>query len=402
VWPGYGTTTKKTDFGLNALPIQKCIFFCSDFIMTCSEIIKEIELWAPREIAWQKDNVGLQVGSLNRKVNNILLCLELTPGVMEEALKKQCNLIISHHPLLFHPMKKIDINADKTSRLVEKLIRNNVTLYSAHTNLDYTRDGVSFILAKTLNLRNTRFLVNLKSNLFKISVFVPVDHLERVAEAAFDAGAGMMGEYSHASFRSEGTGTFKPGEKANPSVGKKGKFEKVKEIKFETIAESWKISRIISDIRKVHPYEEPAYDIIPIDNVNTNYGSGAIGELETPLSTAQFLKHVSKSLKASNLRYSKGREKIIKKVAVCGGSGIEYLSNAVSSGADAFITADIKYHSFHDAEGEILLIDAGHYETEIHSLNEIKRRLEILIKEKKNIKVFKYSGSTNPIIFFNN
>ena len=371
------------------------------FDMKCKEIIKYFEEWAPKEIAWHKDNTGLQVGSFEREIKNILLCLELTDKALNEAIKKDCNLIISHHPLLFHPLKNIDVSNDKNSMLVEKLIKNDITLYSAHTNLDYTKDGVSFTLAKTLGLSNINFLVNLNSNQYKLTIFVPEDSLVKVADAVFNSGGGRIGEYSNCSFRSGGTGTFKGSEKSKPSNGQKGNFEQVEEVKLEVIVDKWKLNKIIAEVNKVHPYEELAYDVIPLNNPNINYGVGAIGELGSPLTQNEFLLHVSKLLKAKNLRYSKEKNKSVKKVAVCGGSGIEYLNNALTLGADAYVTADIKYHSFQDAEEKILLIDAGHYETEIHALNEVKTRLENFVKNYSSIKIFKYSGSTNPVNFFN-
>ena len=371
--------------------------------MTGKEIIKYFESWAPKEIAWQRDNVGLQVGSMGRQVNNILLCLELTPGVLNEAIEKNCNFIFSHHPLLFNPLKKIDLEKDNNSLLVEKLIKNNITLYSAHTNLDFTKDGVSFQLAKTLELRNIDFLVKLKSNQYKLVVFIPGENVDEVSNAIFEAGGGKIGEYKKCSFRTEGKGTFLGSENTNPAAGEKGKLEKVNEIKLEVLVDSWKLNKVLTAMIKAHPYEEVAYDLLPLHNENINYGSGAIGELETPMSVDDFLSHISKKLNAKNFRYTSGKSKEIKKVAMCGGSGSEFISDAVKQQADAFITADLKYHTFHDYSGKILLIDAGHYETEIHSLNEVQQRLTNFINSKGyDVKIFKYSGSTNPIIFYNN
>jgi dinuclear metal center YbgI/SA1388 family protein len=371
--------------------------------MTCNEIFKYFEDWAPKEISWQKDNVGLQVGSGKRKVTNILLSLELTDKVVEDAIKKNCNLIITHHPLLFHSLKKIDTFNDKSSRLIEKLIKNDITLYSAHTNLDFTKDGVSFELAKILNLKKINFLVNLKSNQNKLTVFVPLTHVNQVSKAIFEAGGGIIGEYSSCSFRTPGKGTFKGSGKTNPLIGKKENYEEVEEIKLEVLVNSWKLRNVLNELIKVHPYEEIAYDIYPLENYNVNYGAGAIGELERPLSRNAFLSYISKKLNIKNFRFTEGRNTSIRKVAVCGGSGSDLIRDAISSGADAFITADIKYHSFHDSNGEILLIDAGHYETEIHSLKEVKKKLTNYINSKNtDIKIFRYNGSTNPIIFFNN
>ncbi len=371
--------------------------------MTCKDIIKYIESWAPQEIAWQKDNVGLQVGSTDRKVKNIILSLELTDKVLDDAIKRDCNLIFTHHPLIFNPIKKLDFKNDKNSILIEKLIKHDITLFSAHTNLDFTKEGVSFQLAKKLNLQNINFLLNLKSNQYKIVVFVPSEKVNLVADSMFNAGGGIIGEYASCSFRTEGEGTFLGSGKSNPVVGKKGNLEKVSETKLEVMVDKWKLNSVISEMIKSHPYEEVAYDLYPLDNENINYGAGAIGELQTALSQKEFLLHVSKSLNAHNFRFVNGKSQKIKRVAVCGGSGSDLIKQAVRSKADAFITADLKYHTFHDYNNEILLIDAGHYETEVHVLDEVKKRLTEFVKQSNSkIKILKHRGSTNPIIFYNN
>ncbi len=368
--------------------------------MRCEKIIRIIEDWAPKSVAWEKDNVGLQVGSLQKEIKNILLCLDVNEKVVEEAVSKNCNLIISHHPLLFRPLKKIEPEKDRISEVIEKLIKKDITLYSAHTNLDFTRSGVSFKLADKLELTNQKFLSNQTSNLNKLIVFVPIDYADKVAEAMYLAGAGIIGEYSNCSFRTKGTGTFRGSDKSNPTVGTKGKLEKVDEIRIEVIVDNFNLKNVIDQMLKAHPYEEVAYDVYPLKNENPNFGAGVIGELKQEISEREFLLHVSKVLKIKNFRFNHGSKSKIKKVAVCGGSGSDLLEVAIKNGADAFVTADIKYHTFQDAEGKILLIDAGHYETEILVLDEIKQRLEKSLTNK--IKVFKYSDTTNPIIFFNN
>jgi dinuclear metal center YbgI/SA1388 family protein len=368
--------------------------------MRCDKIIKIIEDWAPKSIAWEKDNVGLQVGSLRREVKNILLCLDVDEKVVDEASRKKCNLIISHHPLLFRSLKKLDTEKDKISRIIEKLIKKDITLYSAHTNLDFTKDGVSFQLANKLKLTNQKFLLNLSSNQNKLSVFVPSSHADKVAEAMHNTGAGIIGEYTNCSFRTNGTGTFKGSEKSNPKLGVKGKIERVEEIKIEVLVDSFNLQKVITEMKKAHPYEEVAYDVYPLVNENVNFGMGVVGELSKELSEKDFFKHVSKSLRIKNLRFAKGLKDKIKTVAVCGGSGSDLVDTAIKNNADAFVTADVKYHTFQDAENNILLIDAGHYETEIPVLDAVKNRLETSITDKT--KVYKYTGSTNPIVFYNN
>jgi dinuclear metal center YbgI/SA1388 family protein len=371
------------------------------FEMTGKEIIKYLEEWAPKGIAWDKDNVGLQVGDPEIKIKNVLLSLDLKEEVIEGALKENCNLIITHHPILYHPIKNLDYSKNRIARLIEKLIKNNITLYSAHTNLDFTKHGVSYQLAQRLSLKNIRFLKNLSDNQIKLAVFVPVSHINKVAEAIHQSGGGIIGEYSHCSFRTPGTGTFKGSDESNPSIGTKGVVEFVEEVKLEVLVNKWNLNQVINAMKKAHPYEEAAYDIYPLQNDNVNYGMGAVGELEASIDIKEFLNFISSKLSTSTLRYSKGNKKKIKSVAVCGGSGGELLDEAIKQNADAFVTADLKYHTFQDAEGKILLVDAGHFETEVPVLDEIKNRLESLINSNKKIKVLKYKGSTNPIVFYN-
>jgi dinuclear metal center YbgI/SA1388 family protein len=370
--------------------------------MKCIEIIKNIENWAPKEIAWQKDNVGLQIGDTDKRIKNILLCLEVNENVVEEALKNKCNLIISHHPFFFSPVKNIDIANDRKSRLIQKLIKHDIILYSAHTNLDYTKDGVSFQLAKRLELQDINFLLNLKSSQYKFSVFVPENACDKVAETIFKSGGGIIGDYSKCSFRTRGHGTFKGSRKTHPALGKKEEIMLVDEIKLEVIIDRWKLNTVLSEIKRIHPYEEIAYELVPIDNPNINYGIGSVGFLLKDYNLKDFLSYISYKLKINNFRYTGGKKNVIRKVAVCGGSGSEYYNDAIRKDCDAYITADIKYHTFQDAEQEILLIDAGHYETEIFSLNEIKKRIVYQLNNKNNINVYLYSGSTNPVIFYNN
>jgi dinuclear metal center YbgI/SA1388 family protein len=370
--------------------------------MNCNDIIKYLENWAPKEIAWEKDNTGLQIGSPERRIKNIMLSLDLNENVIDQAIKKKCNFIFTHHPLLFKPLTRIDTSVNSTSLLVEKLIKNDITLYSAHTNLDFTKDGVSFQLAKKLKLHDINFLTNLSGKQVKLVVFVPEDSLDKVSSAIHQSGGGIIGEDFNCSYRIAGTGTISRSKKNNSTTGSRSKPEFMDEIRLEVLVDQWKIDSVIRAMKLAHPYKEVVYDLYPLKNADMNYGLGAIGVLSKPMNKEEFFNHVINCLRIKNFRYSNGKNKKITRVAVCGGSCGEYLNEALKSGADAFITADVKYHSFLEAEGKILFIDAGHYETEIHSLDEVHRRLANFISNKQSTKVYKYTGSANPIIFYNN
>lgn len=367
--------------------------------VTVKEFQLEFETIAPPAIAWKGDNVGLQFGRESDTITNILVALDVTMDVAVEAKKKKANLIITHHPLLFHPLKSIT-PASRTGEIVFYLAEQSINLYAAHTNLDSVKRGVNFVLAKKLGLKNISVISPLKESLTKIVVFVPQHHVEQVAHAMHGAGAGTFSKYDTCSFRTEGVGTFRGMGDARPFLGKVGNVEQAKEVRLEMLCETWKISTVLSAMIKAHPYEEVAYDIYPLSNKNTEYGLGAIGELEKSLNQKEFLSFVKKKLNVQSLRFS-GGIKPIRRVAVCGGSGTELISDAVNQGADAMITADVKYHTFQDFEKKILLIDAGHYETEHHVLPAVKGMInEILNRKKISTKVFITKHNTNPTHYF--
>lgn len=366
--------------------------------MYSGDIIKFIEEWAPPGVAWDRDNVGLQVGSKKEKIKNIFLCLELTKPALDEAVKKNCNFIFTHHPFIFNPIKNLNLDNDPKAEIIAQLLKKRITLFSAHTNLDFTKHGVSFQLAKKIGLKKVSFLENINSTQYKVVVFVPENKAEHLADSVFKAGGGIIGEYSKCSFMTPGTGTFEGSENSKPSVGKKLNFEKADEIRLEVLVDRWKLSNVLNAIMQNHPYEEPAFDVYPLKNNNVNYGFGAIGELDAALTSNEFLNLIYKKLKIRAIKYNNGKSNTIKTVAVCGGSGSDLIKAAENNGADAFITADIKYHSFQDAEGRIMVVDAGHYETEVIVLDEVKKRLEIYLKQyKSNANVYKFGGSTNPV-----
>ena len=349
--------------------------------MTIKQLLFELEKWIPTQIAWSKDNVGIQVGEVESKIQNILLALDLNLEIIEEAKSKSANLIIIHHPLFFNPARSITSNTLQ-GKLTIELLKNNISCYAAHTNLDSVNGGVNTTLANLLGLKEIKILAPLQDSLCKFIVFVPEKNVEQVAEAIHSVGGGMFLKYDKCSFRTKGTGTFRGSSDSKPAIGKPMKLEYAKEIKIEILTEQWKISEIIKAVRENHPYEEIAYDIISLNNTHRNFGLGAYGSLKKKMKSIEFLKFVKNKLKVSAIRYS-GNISSVSKVAVCGGSGSKYLLNAIQKGADAFITSDISYHTFQEYSEKILLIDAGHYETEHHVLPSLQKNLEKIIYNHK-------------------
>ncbi len=345
-------------------------------MMKIADITEFLEQWGPRDIAWDRDNTGLQIGDVTLPLKNILLCMDLQEEVIEEAININCNLIITHHPFLFNPLRKLDLAKDPRSKLIQKIITHNICIYSMHTNLDFTSDGVSVTLAGLLGLDNIRFLAPIERKQIKISVFVPENAVEVVSNAMFAAGAGVIGNYSGCSYRSAGTGTFFGNDNSNPAVGSRNKFETAEETRLEMIADEWAADRVIKAMTDAHPYEEPAFDVYPVENRTKNYGIGAIGEYKKPLKAEAFLSVVSKAIDQKCLRYSRNHPEEIKTVAMTGGSGLEYIKYAIAAGADAYLTADVKYHDFQAAEGKILLVDGGHFETEHKALKTVKSKIQ--------------------------
>lgn len=365
--------------------------------MTINDLAKSLEAWAPRWVAWERDNVGLQVGDGKRKPRRALVTLDVTPEVLHEAIRKKVDLIVSHHPLLFRAPKNVTVE-DPIGEMVLRLIENRIAVYSAHTNLDFVKNGVSFAVADALGLKNTSFLAPLTDQMAKIAVFVPVGHVEKVSQAMAEAGAGIIGEYSECSFRTRGTGTFRGSEKAKPFLGSTGVLETTEEVRVEMIAPRARVSAIVQAMKQVHPYEEVAYDIYPLLNPDPNHGMGAIGNLSRPLTLVQFLQLVRRKLNARAIRYTAGKERVIRRVAVCGGSGSDLLNNAIAAHADAFVTADVRYHTFHDARGRIALIDAGHWETEHVVLRPLAKMVEqAAAQHGARLDVLLTRVSTNPI-----
>ncbi len=365
--------------------------------MKLAEIEQFLESWAPRWTAWERDNVGLQIGRRSRKVRNVLVALDVTPEIVGEAIRKKVDLIVSHHPLLFRPPSSIS-DSNPVGSLLLSLAEHRIALYSAHTNLDSAPDGVSFALARALGVQKPAFLAPMKDSLVKLAVFVPAGYVERVTEAMAEAGGGIVGEYDACSFRVGGKGTFRGSDKSNPFVGKPGQLEEVEETRLEMIVPRARVNAVVTALRSVHPYEEVAFDIYTLENTNPNFGMGAVGDLPRSLTVKEFLTKLRTAIRAESVRHSGALNQRIRRVAVCGGAGSELLEHAISANADVFVTADVRYHLFHEAAGRIVLVDAGHWETEQAVLPVVASKLRAWAATKKESLVVSITQhSTNPI-----
>ncbi len=347
--------------------------------MTVGDIRQSIEEWAPRAIAFERDNTGLQCGDPAAVVRGVLVALDPTEEIAREAKRRNANLVVTHHPLLFHPARSVT-PADEAGRELRLLQRSDIALVSAHTNLDFSRGGTSFALAGRLGLEEITFLHQPYRVTKKIVTFAPLRDAERIAAAMAEAGAGVIGNYDHCSFSVEGTGSFRGNDASSPAVGRKGSLEQVREVRLEMVVPSWKVDPVVSALRAAHPYEEVAYDVYPTETPSTDWGMGVIGSLRRTVRLERFLQTVKRSLGTRGLRFTGRPGTPVRRVAACGGSGADLLPEAISRGADVFVTADVKYHSFRDAGGSIALVDAGHFETEFPVVEAIVARLSTVIR----------------------
>jgi dinuclear metal center YbgI/SA1388 family protein len=368
--------------------------------MRVGDIQRFLEDWAPPWAAEERDNVGLHLGDPAQRATHVLVALDVTPEVVREAIRKKAQLIVSHHPLLFRPPRSLRTD-HVLGAMVHALARSGIAVLSAHTNLDFAPDGVSFALAARLGLTNVRFLHHLQDRLAKLVVFVPESHVEQVAAAMARAGAGIIGQYSDCSYRIAGTGTFRGSARTRPHLGKPLRLERVNEIRLEMLLPRVISERVIAAMKAAHPYEEVAYDLYNVQNSSPNAGEGVIGELPRPMTLKAFLGRVKKSLDARLVRFTGEVASRIQRIALCGGAGALLLEAAISARADAFLTADIRYHTFHEANGRIILIDAGHYETEHVILQPLAERLRAFARDQgERLTVSLTRHRTNPIQVF--
>jgi dinuclear metal center YbgI/SA1388 family protein len=331
--------------------------------MQLSEIIKAIETFAPPSYQENYDNTGLITGNSGQNITGALICLDSIEEVIDEAIRENCNLVIAHHPIIFSGLKQINGKNYVESTII-KAIKNDIAIYAAHTNLDNVQHGVNAKIAEKLGLKNCSVLQPKSGLLKKLVTFCPSDKAAEVRDSMFKAGAGKIGHYDECSYNLEGFGTFRAGERTKPFVGEQNIQHQEPETRIETIFPSQLQSIILKALFASHPYEEVAYDIYPLENEYKQTGSGLVGETEKPQDETEFLKNLKSSLKTDCVRYTALTGNKIKKVAICGGSGSFLLKKAILAGADAFVTADLKYHQFFDAEGKILLADVGHFESE--------------------------------------
>lgn len=360
------------------------------------DVTKFLESRAPT--AWQEeyDNCGLITGDPTWEVKGILVALDCLESTVAEAIRLQCNLIVAHHPVIFRGQKKLT-GQTYVERTIINAIKNDIAIYAIHTNLDNVSWGVNRRMGEQIGLKSIRILDPKPDTLLKLVTFIPVDHSEAVIRALHDAGAGNLGNYKNCSFRLTGTGTFQPNEQAHPFIGKQGgAMERVEEVRAEMIFPTYLERPIIAALRASHPYEEVAYYVTRLENRNQDVGAGAIGELAAPLEPLEFLKRLKASMNTACIRHTALPTGLIRKVAVCGGSGSFLLSRARAEGADAFVSADFKYHEFFDADGKILIADVGHYESEQFT----KGLLQEVLREKFSTFAINFSETvTNPISY---
>jgi len=363
--------------------------------MTIRDITTCIEEIAPLNYAEGFDNVGLLIGNYTTKVSGVIVTLDTLENVVDEAIEKKCNLIVSFHPIIFSGLKKLN-GKNYVERVVLKAIKNDIAIYAIHTALDNSFQGVNAKICEILGLQNKKILIPQKNTIKKLTTYAPKDNAEEVRLSLFQAGAGNIGNYDNCSYNTEGFGTYRGNEDSNPSIGIKGELHTEKETFISVIFEKHNEKSILTALFNAHPYEEVAYDIVPLDNVNQEIGIGMIGELTEEKSEQEFLQFVKTTMKAKGIRHSKLLNLPIRKVAVLGGSGSFAIENAIQANADVYITSDIKYHEFYKAENKIIIADIGHYESEQFTKNLL---VEILTKKFPNFAIILSQKNTNPIYY---
>lgn len=364
--------------------------------MKLTEIIAQLDRWAPSAYQESYDNARLICGNPNAEIEKALCTLDCTEQVVDEAIEKACQLVIAHHPIVFGGLKSLT-GKNYVERTVIKAIKNDIAIYAIHTNLDSVWTGVNRKIGEQLGLSDLRILNPKKGLLQKLYTFAPKADVARVRQALFDAGAGHIGDYDHCSFNTDGTGTFRGAENTNPHVGEPGEEHHEPEERIEVIFPVHISDKVVRALISAHPYEEVAYDIVALENEHPRVGSGMIGTLAESMPEADFMKHVGERMKAPVIRHTPLRDRPVKTVAFCGGAGRFLLNNAMAQKADVFITGDFKYHDFFDADGRIVVMDIGHFESEQFTPELIK---QFLAEKIPTFAVLLSEVKTNPVHYF--
>ena len=360
---------------------------------TIQDVTSFLEDMAPRSLQESYDNTGLLTGSADRACEGVLVSLDVTEAVVQEAVDRKANLVVAHHPLIFKGLKRVD-PAHPVGRTLIAAIRNDIAVYALHTNLDNVLPGVNGALAERLGISALRVLKPMEGRLRKLHCYVPAAFLEAVRDALFGAGAGHIGRYHGCSFFSPGTGTFTAGEGAQPFVGEMGRPHEEAEQKLEVVFPAHLEGRVVRAMREAHPYEEVAYDVMRLENPLDTVGAGLLGELPLEMPESDFLDRVKSACGIPCLRHSRPTGRLVRKVALCGGAGGFLLPDALRSGADAFLTADLKYHDFFEPDGRMLLVDMGHGEVESFMVDTV---CDTLKKKFHTFAVLKSAERTNPV-----
>ncbi len=361
--------------------------------MIVKEVTDLLEELAPLSYAEDFDNVGLLVGDMNTQVSGILVALDTLENVIDEAIAHGCNIIVSFHPIIFKGLQKIT-GKTYVERVVMKAIRNDIAIYSMHTALDNAKKGVNAKICEVLEIENPAVLIRQQKSIRKLTTYAPKSDADALKMALFKAGAGNIGNYTHCSFINEGTGSFQANADANPTKGQIGKIHFEEETQIHVTYQKGAEGKIMNALFKNHPYDEVAYEIYSLENTYQHIGMGMIGSLKNAMEETAFLQHVKKKMHASCVRHSKLLGKPVKKIAVLGGSGAFAISAAKAAGADVFVTADVKYHQFYEAEDDLVIADIGHYETEQFTKNLL---VDYLTKKIPNFAIRLSESKTNPI-----
>lgn len=363
------------------------------------EIIHLFEQFSPKGLAMEGDKIGLQIGRLNKKVERIMIALDVLENVIDEAIEKNVQLIIAHHPIIYRPLKNL-LTDTVQGKMLEKLVKHDIAVYAAHTNLDVAKGGVNDLLANALELQDAEVLVpTFNTKLKKLVVFVPVSHAEVIRKVLGEAGAGFIGNYSHCSFSANGTGRFLPGENTNPFLGEAGRLEEVEEVRLETIVPEPLLKKTITAMIKAHPYEEVAYDVYPLENTGDVLGLGRIGKVPE-MTLGEFAERVKTAFEVSNVRVVGDLSTKIKKVAVLGGDGNKYFMNAKFQGADVYVTGDIYYHTAHDAQMQGLnMIDPGHNVEKVMKKGLTATLQKMCVESGYEVEIFPSEVNTDPFQF---